>query len=258
MTTDELNKTFDRFLSENNNKYIERVDPNALNQCFDLAIYWNEYLGFPKSIYSGLLNAYQIYTKWTHPQFEKIPNTPEYVPKKGDIVVWGSSYNGGAGHVAVATGEGNTDWFKAFSQNVPTGSNSHLVTFNYNHVLGAQRLKVTDTPMNPNVTRKASFYDVEVKEVTEFFGQNANSDLVTEQKNKEFIAWIKSNVQRAGKWDQLCVKAFGQVDSSKVTVDQLYAKIQSQVVQPNTDQIKKEAYNLAITDASQAVVKLKK
>lgn len=57
MTTNELISKFDKFLSDNNGKYIERVDSNALNQCFDLAIYWCENLGYPKSIYSGLLSA---------------------------------------------------------------------------------------------------------------------------------------------------------------------------------------------------------
>ena len=78
-----------------------------------------------------------------------MPNTPSYVPIKGDIVVWGGRYNGGPGHVAVATGEGNTDWFKAFSQNVPLRSNSHVVVFNYNHVLGAQRMKTSGATPSP-------------------------------------------------------------------------------------------------------------
>lgn len=161
MTKDELNKIYDRFYRENNNKYVERVDMGALNQCFDLAIYFNEYLGFPKTIYSGLTKASQIYTSWNHSSFQKVVNTPEYVPAKGDIVVWGNDYNSyyyngkkilGAGHVAIATGEGNTSWFKAFSQNVPLKSNSHIVIFNYNFVLGAQRLKTsgaTPTPTPP-------------------------------------------------------------------------------------------------------------
>lgn len=113
---------------------------------------------------------------------------------------------------------------------------------------------VSPTPTNPNIIRKASFFD----RIWNAYKPGANSDLATEQEVNDYIAWVKSNVARAGKWDQECIKAYGQVDSSKVTVDELYAKIQSLTPQPNLDQVKKDAYNLAISDADKAVLKLKK
>lgn len=197
MTSQELNSTFDRFLAENNGKFVERVDPGSLNQCFDLAIYWCEYLGFPKSIFSGLINASQIYTQWTHTQFDKIPNTPEFVPQKGDICV----FSGIPGHVSVATGKGDLNTFESFDQNFPTGSASHLVTHNYNNLLGVQRLKVTQDNMGDNIKRKSYFTDIMVQGVTEFWGGNVNTDNITETKWREYIAWIKDNVYRAGQYD---------------------------------------------------------
>ena len=35
--------------------------------------------------------------------FEKIKNTPSFVPKQGDIMVWNKRRGNGAGHVAICT-----------------------------------------------------------------------------------------------------------------------------------------------------------
>lgn len=51
--------------------------------------------------------------------FTKIKNTPDFVPKKGDIVVWNGdiSSKNDCGHIAIATGEGNTSYFYSYDQN---------------------------------------------------------------------------------------------------------------------------------------------
>lgn len=96
------------------------------------------------------LHAYMIYTNFdnqpTKKYFTKIANTPSFVPKKGDIVVWGKSLNGEDGHVAIATGEGNTKYFYSYDQNW-LGRNDPCtrIYHNYNHVLGVLR------PKNQNV-----------------------------------------------------------------------------------------------------------
>ena len=53
------------------------------------------------------------------PWLFKIKNTKEFVPLEGDICVWGSGYseNHDCGHIAIATGEGNTKEFKVWEQN---------------------------------------------------------------------------------------------------------------------------------------------
>ena len=48
--------------------------------------------------------------------FTKIKNTPTFVPQKGDIAVWTESHDG-LGHVAIATGEGDTSYFYSYDQN---------------------------------------------------------------------------------------------------------------------------------------------
>lgn len=53
--------------------------------------------------------------------FDLLHNTPDFVPEKGDIVVFGSNYsqNHNAGHIAIATGEGNENYFYSYDQNNP-------------------------------------------------------------------------------------------------------------------------------------------
>jgi CHAP domain-containing protein len=167
MTLTELQTLSDKFINDNNGKFIERVDPSALNQCFDLAIYWCEYLGLPKSVFSGLGLAHQIYDGWSNPQFAKIANSADFVPQKGDIVVFSGSLNGGVGHVSIATGKGDTNSFESFDQNWKAGSPATLVTHNYNFVLGVQRFNTTNSPIEPmnNDTKKAGQFNLIVNEL---------------------------------------------------------------------------------------------
>lgn len=232
MTTNELISKFDKFLSDNNGKYIERVDSNALNQCFDLAIYWCENLGYPKSIYSGLLSAYQIYTQWSNPAFEKIANDATFVPIKGDTIVWSGSKpgTGGAGHVAVATGVGDTNTFQAFSQNDPTGSTSVLKTYNYSYVLGVQRLKVTGSTPNMNDTNKAVQFDriLTFLKSQGYIASDNSSEYLENDRVVELVKglWADRIVDRpkASNWDRIVLKAGLPANA---TVDQVVTKLQT-------------------------------
>ena len=137
-----MENKFKQFLAQFNNKSVEVVDASNLYQCFDLAVAWLDFLGVARSF--NHLYAYQIYTDatlLTKQNFDLIPNTPENVPLVGDIVVFSKAFNGTAGHVVIATGEGDTNIFKAFSQNDPTGSPSIVKTYNYKYVLGWLRYK---------------------------------------------------------------------------------------------------------------------
>lgn len=132
---------FDKFFAERLGKGID-VDSNGV-YCFDLA---NDYsvnlVGGKNFIGDG---AYEIYTNFANQPgkelYERIPNTPEFVPIKGDIMVWGQSL-GKWGHVAICNGEGDTTWFESYEQNW-TGNNDPvaLIKHNYNNVLGVLRPK---------------------------------------------------------------------------------------------------------------------
>lgn len=145
------------FININVNKKVEVNDPTNYAQCFDLVIAWCDYLGIPRVF--PHLHAYQIYTIWEGAKtqyFDRIVNTPDAVPREGDIPVWGNGY-GPSGHTAVALGGGNTNAFNAFSQNDPVNSASIIRTYNYNNVLGWLRPKnySSQQPSTPTVTPRA-------------------------------------------------------------------------------------------------------
>lgn len=148
--------TFDEYFKNRVGKGID-YDGNYGVQCFDLA---NDYsvkvVGGKQFMGMG---AYEIYTNYAnqpaHELYERIPNTPEFVPKKGDIMVWGQSL-GKWGHVAICTGKGDTSWFESYDQNW-TGRNDPvtLIRHNYNSVLGVLRPKDQSKVLGETVKAKA-------------------------------------------------------------------------------------------------------
>lgn len=107
----------DQFITKWNGKGID-WDGSYGFQCVDLyRMYVKEVLGFPQS--PSVPGAKDIWNT-TLTNFTKIPNTPDGVPQKGDVMIWGASY-GPYGHVAVVT-EATVNTFKCFSQNDPVGS----------------------------------------------------------------------------------------------------------------------------------------
>lgn len=175
MTTQELNQTFDKFLTDWNNKQIEAVDPTSPFQCFDLVVKWCDYLKIPRQSGGSIFpfwGASQIYTDFGALQakyFDRIPNTPDAIPQKGDILVWrwDFPYTGGAGHTAVDTGGSALYALKAFSQNNPSYRRSVVASFPYAYVLGWLRFKTSGTiPLTD--TQKVNAITVEM--------QSGNSD----------------------------------------------------------------------------------
>lgn len=223
MSTAELNAIFDKFLSDNNGKKIERVDPSAYAQCFDLAIYWMEYLGFPQTIFSGLLNAHEIFDKWSNPQFDRIPNTGPFVPQKGDICIWSGGLNGGVGHVAIATGEGDVNHFKSLDQNWVLGSPSVVVDHNYGYFLGVQRYKVTNSPQPTMQDRRPYWFDLLNSVIW-----NKPKEQITDDMVNQFVRDYPSQKYRSGLWDQLCNVAGFTGDTNQVSVAMIVTKLKGQ------------------------------
>lgn len=140
--TTPLLSPFDKYFDERIGVGID-YDGYAGIMCFDLANDYAVNLIGSKSFIGA--SAYQIYTDYdrqpSKAMYERIPNTPEFVPIKGDIMVWGTGI-GQWGHVAICTGEGDTTWFNSYDQNW-TGKNDPvtLVRHSYNSVLGVLRPK---------------------------------------------------------------------------------------------------------------------
>jgi|GEM_PF-5271397 len=130
------------FINFHNGRGVD-VDGYAGNQCMDLYLaYEREVLGIPLW---GAACAKLVWNSYP-PQLEKIPNTPSGVPRLGDVVVW---TNGTYGHIAIATGVGDTNTFQTLDQNYPYGLDNNpypakLITHNYNGVAGWLRPKGDD------------------------------------------------------------------------------------------------------------------
>ena len=72
--------------------------------------------------------------------FTRIANTASFVPQKGDLAVWGAVLGNTYGHVAIATGEGNTSEFYSYDLNW-NGKTVHKVQHTYKGFLGVLRPK---------------------------------------------------------------------------------------------------------------------
>lgn len=214
--------TFEEFFNKYNGKFVDRYDLSAKYQCVDLFLaYIDEVLGLGSMIPLGIASAYQIWKlNKLEPYFDFIANTPDAIPQKGDIVIWGSSY-GPAGHVAIATGEGNLNWFKAFSQNDPLGTNSHVVVYSYNHVLGWLRRKgITNSETN-------DMQDV----LNKYFNQVVNVDYV--------IQFLNDRKEEIGRLN----KAISEKDEliSTMTADLLKFQDQVKTASEQAEKYKLEA-----------------
>lgn len=180
-------------------------------QCVDLFCdYATKVLEIPRSYLNGYGTAknywYNFETRGLGKYFKKIANTPSFVPKKGDVVVWKDNPYSSAGHIAIATGEGNTNYFYTYDQN-NSGHNDPMTKckHNYNYVLGVLRPKTLPAPEpnpNPENTDKKAFatsfkmkaavrvnaYDgISGKKV----GQVYVNDVITVKNVYPTLGWIK-------------------------------------------------------------------
>lgn len=125
-------------------------------QCFDwFNRYATDLFSVPTKLLYAHSYAYQLFTNFNMGDyFTKIANTASFVPQKGDVCIWSSALNGKAGHVAIATGEGNTKEFYVTEQNTDgTGTKpSARVKRNYNYFLGVLRPKDQSVFKEPDKT----------------------------------------------------------------------------------------------------------
>lgn len=109
MTFDEFKaKYLGRAVDYDNTAGVQCVDlfDQYLKDCFNITGVWCE----------GARDFYEKFNSYPSLKaaFDRIPNTPDLVVRKGDVVIWGG---GSWGHVAIGTGEGNKDWFVSIEQN---------------------------------------------------------------------------------------------------------------------------------------------
>ena len=131
-------------------------------QCVDLVkSFIKNVLGItPQSI--G--NAIEYYNKrnsspYLKDNFKWINYKKGFVPQKGDICVFTSK--SGNGHVSIATGQGNSNFFYSYDQNYPGGKHEPMteIKHTYNSLLGVLRpYNQRNIVANPPVVKKGKKY----------------------------------------------------------------------------------------------------
>ena len=134
---------YDEFIKKHNGVAVD-YDGAAGRQCVDLATaYFNEVFGSGiKNFWYDAHHFWDLFDKntWLKANFTKVKNTPSFVPKKGDVAIWSGTLNGGWGHIAICTGEGNTSYFYSYDQNW-SGKACTKVKHTYDHIAGFLRPK---------------------------------------------------------------------------------------------------------------------
>lgn len=172
--------THAQFFNKHLGRYLD-FDGAYGAQCVDLfRFYVKDVLGLPQP--RGVVGAADFWTNYDSDQvlsknFQKIKNTPDFVPQEGDIAIWNRRAGGGYGHIAIVHGrDHNTDYFHSADQNYPTGSVIRVVKHNYTNFFGVLRPnKKEDDNMNDNdygdMVYKSSQYDNVVYKIVD---KNAN------------------------------------------------------------------------------------
>jgi len=121
-------------------------DPNKLQgQCVQfirwlLDNYWHLPQWKPNPGACGFWKSYDT-DPAINKHFAKIPNTPAFVPKEGDIVIWSGNKGGGYGHIGVVYGEAQGVRTLTCLESNWKPLVVSVVTHNYNDVLGFFRVK---------------------------------------------------------------------------------------------------------------------
>lgn len=108
--------TYDEFEKKYLGKAVD-FDGVAGVQCVDLVDqYLRDCFGIEGVWCNGAKDLYNNFGDYPAlvAAFDRVPNTPDLVVRKGDIIIWGG---GSWGHTGIGTGEGNVDWFVSLEEN---------------------------------------------------------------------------------------------------------------------------------------------
>lgn len=110
--------------------------------------------------------------------------------KNGDIVIWNS---GTYGHIAIATGEGTTRWFKSFDQNYGVNKRCRIVKHDYKNFLGVLR-PYNQQAVIGNKYNAGEFVEISVPVSIAYKGEEKS--IVDDGKNQ---FWVENSVIKDGK-----------------------------------------------------------
>ena len=162
--------TYDQFVAKWDGKKAD-WDGYYAGQCVDLFRYYcDEVLEIrqPDGVFGAANFWYDFYTDPVLVKnFERIPNTPDFLPLKGDVGVWDWGISGGWGHIGMANGDSNLNTFRSFDQNWRTLSVCEMILHSYKQFLGVLRPKeggdggMVEVPNDQfeELVRKSTEYD---------------------------------------------------------------------------------------------------
>jgi len=132
--------SLDEFIQKYKGKSVGYPNDNYFKgECLSLTKWYiKEVFGIdpPASGCNGARCYWSIFPSPLDSIFEKVPNRPDLVPKKGWVAVWDGSVGGGAGHIGiVADDKATKSTFNSFDSNWGSKT-AQIVTHNYNNVYG--------------------------------------------------------------------------------------------------------------------------
>ena len=132
--------SLDEFIQKYKGKSVGYPNDNYYKgECLSLVKHYiKEVFGIdpPASGCNGARCYWSIFPSPLDSIFEKVPNRPDLVPKKGWVAVWDGNVGGGAGHIGiVADDKATKSTFNSFDSNWGSKT-AQIVTHNYNNVYG--------------------------------------------------------------------------------------------------------------------------
>lgn len=220
--------TFDNFFD----KYLgTKIDYDGVSgvQCVDLIkLYLDKVFGIKAGAW-GNARDYWLSFDSREPlkkNFTKIKNTADFVPKKGDIVVWSGdiSASNDYGHIAVACGEGNTSAFYSYDQNW-NGKEVKKIKHNYTALYGVLRPKDLDNIVKAPTVKNGVYSLTNVRGIYKGAGAKTGR-----KKVKELTADGKKNATSAKSGADAYLKAKTKItvlETKLISSGNLWARIPS-------------------------------
>ena len=213
-------------------------------QCHDWAAQYSQEIGgpgyLPTPTTGGARDVYEQYNNIPSIKafYDRIPNTLDFVPRKGDIMVWTATPGNIYGHIAVCDGEGNTNYFMSYDQNWNNVYRIVRVRHNYSYVLGVLRPK--------NLTAAAP--------------QPQGEQPMNDQQYKDAYNIVLQRDPEQAKSDgrtgiQFIYDARGELKQQRDAINAKYTTVVNQV---NDQQKKLDAANAALADAQKQVTQITK
>jgi len=165
-------------------------DQSTNDQCVDLWRVYNRKVIKAPDIFG---NPPIIWKNYQSDFYERIPNTPTFIPQLGDVGIWKKAY-GGIGHIAIHTDIADLKKFISFDQNDPIGEPAHFQEHNYSGYQGVLRPK-NQQPFGDELLAE----DIVLKLVKEAFKALTDSDSL---KNGNLEGYIRQIIEEHKKYKE--------------------------------------------------------